>query len=103
MSGIQLKGGAIMSPKKPRTRPASATGHKQQFRVPPTADAAPAVAAPAAAGAGPLPSHLNRAFEEAPPPDLTDQRNAKGRFAKGHAGAPGRPRRAVELQYLAAL
>ncbi len=30
-------------------------------------------------------------------------RDAHGRFAKGHPGGPGRPRRAVEQEYLATL
>ena len=31
------------------------------------------------------------------------ERNGKGQFAEGNAGGPGRPRRAVEREYLAAL
>jgi len=30
-------------------------------------------------------------------------RDSKGRFAKGHKGGPGRPKRSVEEKYLAAL
>jgi hypothetical protein len=33
----------------------------------------------------------------------TSGRQAGGRFATGNAGGPGRPRRAVEVEYLAAL
>jgi hypothetical protein len=33
----------------------------------------------------------------------TSDRQAGGRFAPGNAGGPGRPRRAVEVEYLAAL
>ncbi len=33
----------------------------------------------------------------------TADRGARGRFAKGNLGGPGRPRRAVEREYLAAL
>ena len=32
-----------------------------------------------------------------------DRRNTNGTFAKGNAGGPGRPRRAVEVEYLAKL
>jgi len=34
---------------------------------------------------------------------LNKLRDARGRFAKGNSGGPGRPRRAVEQEYLAAL
>lgn len=34
---------------------------------------------------------------------MTNGRNDNGRFASGNPGGPGRPRRAIELDYLAAL
>lgn len=34
---------------------------------------------------------------------MTDGREASGQFANGNAGGPGRPRRAIERDYLAAL
>src|SRR5437764_414950 len=53
----------------------------------------------------PFSAHQHGTPEPSPDPGSkpADGRDAHGRFVKGHAGGPGRPRRAVEIEYAAVL
>jgi hypothetical protein len=57
------------------------------------------------APAAPFSGHQNGAPAPSPEPDPKpgEGRDRGGRFVRGHAGGPGRPRRAVEVEYAAAL
>jgi len=93
--------GTTNPPKRIRrkaSRPARSTAHP----TPPTPQSG-SDAAGAPVPAAPFPTHQNGDTPSGATPQSCNGRDDRGRFVKGHSGGPGRPRRAIESEYLAVL
>jgi len=80
-----------------------ATGESQRFQCPPCPPPPAGADGASTAPAPPLTDRLDGAADAPAPATEKSGRDARGRFAKGNAGGPGRQRRAVEIEYLRAL